>query len=221
MTGPFDPTRTPVVFVHGIGGSPRDFAKMIAALDRKKFQAWFFTYPPGLRLDAAAAALSELTSLLMQKYRVGRVNFVAHSVGGLIARAAIIKMDSGEKKFPVDRFVSISTPFGGYDAAGLGTRHKKYPLPSWIDIMPGSDFLKALWRSKLPYPARHWLLFASETSQNPSLQQTKDQAESLQIAIYPPAKKESVEVFGVSKSHEKILLNPDTASKMNEFLKSR
>ncbi len=218
---PFDPSRTPVVFVHGIGGSPRDFAKLIPALDRKKFQAWFFVYPSGFRLEKAASALAELTSLLMEKHRAGRVHIVAHSMGGLVSRAAILKLNSGEKKFPVDRFVSISTPFGGYEAAASGIRHLKYPVPSWIDMAPGSDFLKAMWSQKLPYPTRHWLLFGYDTKQMPWLTLNNDQVVDLQSALYPPAQNESVKVFGIAKSHEGILSSPETAKKMNEFLSAK
>jgi pimeloyl-ACP methyl ester carboxylesterase len=218
---PFDPSRTPVVFVHGIGGSPRDFAKLIPALDKKKFQAWFFVYPSGFRLDKAASALAELTSLLMEKHRVGRVHIVAHSMGGLVSRAAILKMNSGEAKFPVDRFVSISTPFGGYEAAESGIRHLKYPVPSWIDMAPDSDFLKALWSKKLPYPTRHWLLFGYDTRNVPWLTLNNDQVVNLRSSLYPPAQNESVKVFGIAKSHEGILFNRETYSKINEFLKSQ
>ncbi len=215
---PFDPARIPVVFVHGIGGSPRDFAKLIPALDKKKFQAWFFVYPSGFRLDKAASALAELTSLLMEKHRVGRVHIVAHSMGGLVSREGILKMNSGEKKFAVDRFVSISTPFGGYEAAESGVRHLRYPVPSWIDMAPGSDFLKALWSQKLPYPTRHWMLFGYDTKELPWLTLNNDHVVNLASALYPPAQNESVKVFGIAKSHEGILFSQEAAQKMNEFL---
>ena len=44
----YSPEKTPVLFVHGINGSPRDFALLVSRLDRKKFQPWFIYYPSGL-----------------------------------------------------------------------------------------------------------------------------------------------------------------------------
>ncbi len=52
-----DPKRTPVLFVHGYDGSPRDFAYLIAQLDGTRFQAWVYNYPSGLRLPMVAEHL--------------------------------------------------------------------------------------------------------------------------------------------------------------------
>jgi hypothetical protein len=49
---PYDTSRIPVLFIHGIGGTPRDFRAVIDALDRTRFQAWVFSYPPGARTRA-------------------------------------------------------------------------------------------------------------------------------------------------------------------------
>ncbi len=218
LTEPYDPSRTPVVFVHGIGGSPRDFAKLIPALDRKKFQAWFFVYPSGFRLEKAATALAEILSIVMEKHHCGQVHIVAHSMGGLVSRAAILKMAASEGNHRVNRFISISTPFGGYEAAKSGIRHLKYPVPSWIDMAPGSDFLTALWKQPLPSPTRHWLMFGYDTKQLPWLSLNNDQVVDLQSSLFIPAQEESVAVFGIKRSHEDILFSPETAKKMNEFL---
>ena len=44
---PYDPDRIPVLFVHGIGGSPQEFLPLIEALDHERFQPWFYFYPSG------------------------------------------------------------------------------------------------------------------------------------------------------------------------------
>jgi pimeloyl-ACP methyl ester carboxylesterase len=218
FTEPFDPSRTPVIFVHGIGGSPRDFAKLIPALDKKKFQAWFFTYPSGFRLGKASTALSEMISLLRKKHNLGPVHIVAHSMGGLVSRDAILKLAPQGFGCPVNRFVSISTPFGGYEAAASGVRHLRYPVPSWVDLAPGSEFLTNLWKRPMPEPSRHWLIFGYDTKQVPWLTLNNDQVVNLQTALFIPAQEESVKVFGIHKNHENILFSPETAAKVNEFL---
>lgn len=218
FTEPYDPNRTPVLFVHGIGGSPRDFAKLISSLDRTKFQAWFIAYPSGFRLGKAANGVAALASLAMEKHRCGRIHVVAHSMGGLVARAAILKMATFERRFPVGNFISISTPFGGYDAAESGVRHLRYPVPAWLDLAPGSEFLTSLWSRSLPRPTRHWLLFGYDTKQLPWLTLNNDQVVDLQSSLYIPAQEESEAVFGIKRSHEDILSSRETAKKVNEFL---
>jgi hypothetical protein len=46
--------KVPVVFVHGIDGSPRDFAEIVARLDPTRYRPWFFFFPPG-RVSARSA----------------------------------------------------------------------------------------------------------------------------------------------------------------------
>ena len=62
------------------------------------------------------------------------------------------------KRVSVEKFISISTPWGGHVAAKFGIRALKYPVPAWIDMAPGSAFLKALWREPLPPASRHYLI---------------------------------------------------------------
>jgi len=216
FTEPYDPSRIPVIFVHGIGGSPQDFAKLIPALDRSRYQAWFFTYPSGFRLEKAASALAAMTKIAAKAHGVTRVHIVAHSMGGLVSRSAILKFQGGD--VVVDRFISISTPWNGHQAAAWGVRGLRYPVPSWIDMAPGSDFLKRLWSQKLPSPTRHWLLFGYDTRRLPWLTLNNDQVINVNSSLYVPAQDESVRVFGMERSHEGILASPQTAVRMNQFL---
>lgn len=217
FTEPYDPNRIPVVFVHGIGGSPQDFIKLIPALDHSRYQAWFFAYPSGFRLEKAASALAGFIKIAAQKYGIPRVYIVAHSMGGLVSRAAIVDYFQ-DTKVTVDRFVSISTPWNGHSAASWGIRGLKYPVPSWIDMAPGSTFLKNLWSHKLPPSTRHWLIFGYDTRRLPWLTLNNDQVIDLQSSLYIPAQEESVRVFGLRRSHEGILSSHETAVKMNEYL---
>ncbi|MBP6188806.1 MAG: hypothetical protein KA440_07580 [Azonexus sp.] len=53
----YDPARTPVLFVHGIGGTGGDFRSMIAQLDLQRFQPWVLNYPSGMDLRRWVTAL--------------------------------------------------------------------------------------------------------------------------------------------------------------------
>ena len=55
----FDPDKIPVLFVHGIGGTPLDWKYLAKGLDRHRFQPWFYYYPSGLRLNLVSGLLHE------------------------------------------------------------------------------------------------------------------------------------------------------------------
>ena len=46
--------KIPVVFVHGIAGSAREFENFVEHLDRVRYKPWFFHYPAGGDLDQLA-----------------------------------------------------------------------------------------------------------------------------------------------------------------------
>lgn len=101
----WDPTKIPVVFVHGLYSDPRIWgAAMTAVLDdlalREKYQLWFFVYPTGLPVPASAArlrrSLENARNVLDPRLAGGmrRTVLVGHSMGGLLTRLQVI--DSGD-----------------------------------------------------------------------------------------------------------------------------
>lgn len=218
---PYDPSRIPVLFVHGIGGSPQDFNRLMPSLDRSRHQAWFFSYPSGFRLGKVANALEQMLELLQDKHGIPRMHMVAHSMGGLVARGTIQRLAARRAPLTVERFVSVSTPWGGHRAATGGVRHLKYPVPSWVDIAPGSGYLKTLWGSPLPPETTHYLLYGYDTKRLPWLSPDNDGVIDESSALHPPAQDEAVRVFGIPADHVGILRDPLGLAKVNEFLSER
>jgi pimeloyl-ACP methyl ester carboxylesterase len=160
---PYDPARTPVVFVHGALGSPRDFSALVAALDRSRFQPWVLYYPSGLSLDLSALYFAESLEEARQRLGLERVHVVAHSMGGLVSRAALSYQLIRERAPLVVELVTISTPWAG--ASGqrgmeLGVRTAPAVAPSWRDMLPASTFLARIIERPLPAGVRHTLLFS-------------------------------------------------------------
>ena len=56
---PFTQNKTPVLFVHGAGGQPRDWSGIVKNLDRSQFQPWVAFYPSGFRLNWIAEGLGK------------------------------------------------------------------------------------------------------------------------------------------------------------------
>jgi pimeloyl-ACP methyl ester carboxylesterase len=162
------PDRVPILFVHGIDGTPRQFETLIERLDRERFEPWLYYYPSGGHLDRVSDHLNEMVVALAVRHRVERLCVVAHSMGGLVARSFILKHAAGNDRPAVLLFVSISTPWEGHAAAQEGVEHAPAVVYSWRDVAPGSAFLDALFfedpgvrstRRRLPGSVPHHLLF--------------------------------------------------------------
>ena len=157
-----DASRTPILFVHGIGGYPTEFKYLVGKLDRRRFQPWFAYYPSGLDLDRVADGFARWMQVLQVRCGFRRLVVVAHSMGGLVARAFIERV-AGDHAAPtingIDTFVSISTPWGGHTAAALGVEHAPEVVPAWRDLVPGCPFLESLMGHPLPPGVRYYLFF--------------------------------------------------------------
>ncbi len=97
----FDPTRTAVIFVHGLQESGASWAPMIDSLRndpaiRKNCQFWYFSYPSGYPYPYAAALFrQDLDGIERAFPNHKRIVLIGHSMGGLICRLMIT--DAGDK----------------------------------------------------------------------------------------------------------------------------
>jgi pimeloyl-ACP methyl ester carboxylesterase len=97
----FDPTRTPVIFVHGLQETGASWAPMIDSLRddpviRKHYQFWYFSYPSGYPYPYAAALFrQDLDGIERTFPNHKRIVLIGHSMGGMICRLMIT--DAGDK----------------------------------------------------------------------------------------------------------------------------
>jgi pimeloyl-ACP methyl ester carboxylesterase len=92
---PYDPSRIPIVFVHGLASTPFDWVKTINGLQqdpeiRKRYQPWVFGYATGNPILYSALRLRE------ELARVDKVYpnhlpyiLVGHSMGGMLTHAQV------------------------------------------------------------------------------------------------------------------------------------
>ncbi len=98
---PYDPNRTPVIFVHGLQDTPASWAPMINDLRadpeiRRRYQFWVYSYPSGYPYPYSAALFrEELDGLARAFPNHKRIVLVGHSMGGMISRLMIT--DAGDK----------------------------------------------------------------------------------------------------------------------------
>lgn len=216
---PYSAQKIPVLFVHGINGTPRNFEYLIKQMDRTHFQPWVLYYPSGAYLDNVSRYVDQMLQQLHAKYKFDKIAVVAHSMGGLVSRSFILKHLDNSKSVAIPLFISISTPWNGHMAAKLGVDHAPTPVYAWEDLAPGSRFLKELFyvndtRRKLPEDMSKHLLFSFIDSG------VGDGTVSLRSELRPEAQEEANRMYGYQKSHMGILNSPETAIVVNQLLES-
>jgi pimeloyl-ACP methyl ester carboxylesterase len=214
---PFDPKRTPVLFVHGINGSPANFDYLIRNLDRTRFQAWVYYYPSGLHLGSVADQLNQTVTKLQVRYRVPRFAVVAHSMGGLVARGFILRHQESSRGAAIPLFVSISTPWGGHKAAEDGVRRMPIVVEVWRDMAPGSEYQRSVLGTPLPAGMQHHMLFTFQR-RSTSFGESDDQGVSVASQLALPAQSSAVRLYGFDDTHVGVLRNPETSRLLNELL---
>jgi len=92
---PYDPTRIPVVFVHGLASTPFNWVKTINGLQqdpevRKRYQPWVFGYATGNPILYSALRLREELAKVDKVYpnHLPYV-LVGHSMGGMLTHAQV------------------------------------------------------------------------------------------------------------------------------------
>jgi len=215
---PYDPHRLPVLFVYGISGSPQDWRAAMEQLDRRKYQAWFAYYSSGSRLDKTANGLAGAIWLLKQQHGFDRMAVVAHSMGGLVARGAIQRVVQQAGTNFIPEFFTVSTPWGGHEAAASAVKHLKYPVPSWRDMAPGSDYLREILSQPLPPGTRHHLMFSFQHSDRIGLPPDNDGVVGVASELFEPVQTQATSVFGLHLGHMEIPNSPITLRRIETRL---
>ncbi len=157
-----DASRPIVILTHGLNCGRGTLQSLGELLEQNGFQVGYFCYPNDQALSDSTQFLAEKMAALREAFPGVRVNFVAHSMGGLVARSYIEGSSYGGE---VDHLILVATP-------NAGSKWTKYHLllkaqtdieqwrqdpdwhASWIitegfgeaarDLRPRSTFLKQL-----------------------------------------------------------------------------
>ena len=215
MLQPYDPHRLPVIFVHGMYGSPRAFRQMIAGLDQSQFQPWVFYWPTGISVEVSAWALDQSLEYLSFKYDFNHCDLIGYSMGGLVARTALNIRQKENRPVVVTNFVSISTPWGGDPAATKGVKYSPIVVPSWRNMDPTGTYIKSLFDQSWPQSV-HYSLFFGYGGGGGSV--NSDGTVSLESVLKPEAQDRASFIYGFDDDHETIPSDPDVISKLTQQL---
>jgi pimeloyl-ACP methyl ester carboxylesterase len=206
--------KVPVVFVHGINGSPRDFEEILSKMDRTLHRPWFFYYPGG-------NSLSQQSEMFYSIFLSGKVMalqdmpmvIVAHSMGGLVVRDALNRLRGDQGETRVQRLITIASPMQGHPDASSGAK-APVVIPSWRDLAPESSFVHALRRKSLPASADYHLLYAYGNSRSIKLGENSDGVVPLSSQICSEAQAEATAQYGFNATHMGILKNQQAVQRV-------
>lgn len=133
--GPVDGSLDPVVLVHGINGAPRDLSALAARLRGEGRQVFFFLYDDrGVFPSQNGLTLARELRLLRTVFpRARTLQIVAHSMGGIVSRAALNYLERPSwlggpvsdaalpcAGFPEARLMALDTPWDGFAHEPVG-----------------------------------------------------------------------------------------------------
>lgn len=213
----YDATKIPVVFVHGMGGTPRNFRFYIDNLDRTHFQPLVLHYPSAMRLPLLADGFAKYLAELQIRHRFNDLIIVAHSMGGLVSRGAINRLTDEGKTF-VSLFVSISSPWNGHPGAASGVEYSPAIIPCWYDMAPGSPYLQSLRETRLPAGLHYYLLFSHRGNSSMLAGENSDGTLPIASMLDPGMQETADKVFGFNETHTSILSSPEAAERLNRIL---
>jgi uncharacterized alpha/beta hydrolase family protein len=217
FTEPYDEKRVPVLFVSGAGGYPHEWRAIVESLDRSRYQAWFYVYPSGQRLEVSARVLERCIQELERKYGFKRLYVTAHSMGGLVARGYIQRSVAAGEAGPLRLFVTLSTPWQGHRQARMGVELSPAVIPSWIDMQTNSDYQKAIFARPLQPPLEYYLLY-SQTDPKAPIEKATDGAVAVSSQLREEAVRDARQVLGFTETHDTILTSSTVISAYQRIL---
>lgn len=214
---PPDPARTPVLFVHGISGYPHEFDSLIGNLDQARYQPVFYFYPSGWKLRDLATGLADLMAEQQLLHGLSEGAMVAHSMGGLVGRAAILAHWNATGRNLVRTFVTLSTPWGGHAAADAAVKTAPIVIDAWRDIAPGSTFLNEIFELPLPPGVEFHLLFGYRRN-SVRMGASSDAVIPMTSLLRPAAQAEAISTWGFDRTHTDVLDDRAAADRINSIL---
>lgn len=215
MLEEYSSARIPILFIHGMNGTPSDFKEIIENIDKSKYQAWVYFYPSGLDLNDSIDILKISLDKLIESHKLNEMIIIAHSMGGLISRGFINEYSS---KIKIPTFITISTPWNGQESAKFSQLNASYLPASFGNMVPGSKFQKKILTKDFFNNTKHILLFGYESTNSLILDNSNDGTISLSSQLFDKAQSQANEIYGFNENHTSILKSKEVFLQINKIL---
>jgi pimeloyl-ACP methyl ester carboxylesterase len=213
----YDSQKIPILFIHGVAGTPKGWKYFVDNIDRTRFQPWFFYYPSGARIQGMSHLLLWKLTNLKSRYNFKELYITAHSMGGLVARSFIVDYSAS---FPyVKLFVSLATPWGGDEMAEYGVRQSPGVVPCWIDMQANGAFIQSLYRKKMPETVSFYMFFGHKGSRNP-FRSNNDSTIAFSSLLDSRAQSEAKMNYAFNEDHASIIYSKAVVDQYNAIINS-
>lgn len=209
----YDANKIPVIFVHGISGSPLNFNTIINNIDLEKFQPWVLYYPSGAPLEMVSDYFLRALNQLYAEHAFPAVQIIAHSMGGLMSRSFLIKQQT-KSSYDIALFISINSPMFGMKAAASGVAYSPIVVPSWRDVASESRYIERVHEWKLPTEIPYHLIFSYLDGKD------GDGLVSLSSQLSLSLQDEAVKIYGFNAEHTGILEEPELWQLINHIMEN-
>lgn len=152
---------------------------------------------------------------LQTKYQFKQMHMVAHSMGGLVARSFLV--DYGVQFPYVKLIISLATPWGGDHMAELGVKQSPAVIPSWIDMQPEGNFIRSLYRKKLPETVSFYMFTGHRGSRNP-FRSNNDGTIALASIMDNRSQSEAKMNYVFNEDHASIIYSKEVVDRLNFIL---
>jgi pimeloyl-ACP methyl ester carboxylesterase len=202
-----------VILIHGIGRSSKSFHKMASTLRDAGYHVISFDYP-STRIEIPASA-EYLHQVIQSLDGIDEINFVVHSMGGLVVRAYLKEHHDPR----IRRMVMLGTPNQGAKMASLLEKNTLFRTlfgPAGQQLVDAPDGLIA----NLPTPEFEFAIVAgvrgSEEGYNPLIPGDDDGTVSLDSTQLPGA----ADFLTVRAMHSFLMSNPEVMAATEHFLRT-
>ena len=216
VLGNFSANKVPILFIHGLNGTPRDFSHIINQIDKNKYQIIVYYYATGVNLNYSVDGLNNSITKLKEKYGFNKLVIVAHSMGGLVSRGFINNLDSS---IIVEKYITISTPWNGQKFAEYAGKIAFRIVPSFLNMVPGSVYQKKILSKPFPKRLSHYLFFGYKAKNSFVLENSNDGVISLSSQLYESAQDQASFIIGYNETHSSILKSEKLINKILQILK--
>ena len=218
----FDSTKTPVLFVHGIGGSASEFEYIATELDTSKYQPFFCVYPSGLRLAKLATGISNILINMRAKYHFKEINVIAHSMGGLVALGILQNNANRTNPIKINNFITLSTPWKGQAGAAKGVKSAPVVVPSWYDMDPASAYIKNIKKIGVPKGITYSLFFSYiATGRGSMIDGNHDGTVTLESQLDKKLQDRAKTFVGIRADHTGILKSEVVSKRIDTILSEK
>jgi pimeloyl-ACP methyl ester carboxylesterase len=186
-----------IVFLHGLNCSSKIFSHLRTQLPSHNSIL--------VEYDSSQHIEKSYSSVLKQLPEKGSFNIIGHSLGGIIGRLL-----ASRTELPIEKLITISTPFGGSEAAGL----LRWFYPGFHvlrDIAPKSPVIKEVLGSVI---ACDFLSIVSVAGNLPFMSQENDGIVTIKSQVAVPATHRA----RVNANHFEAVQDAQTVKEISTFI---